>query len=569
MGALKIALVTTPPSVRSGIGDYTRHLLPYLCEHVDVEVFVEEQLAGEELLGSATRSARELLPKEFDRVLYQLGNERGHAFMIPMIDAIGGTIMQHDWVLFDLATAAFPSLATGGLAGHLLALREGGTQAARIYYANRRERRRARSAARVGGIELAGGSPLQHGWWAPEAGGRWTAPRAGVWIPSRSCTRIRVDFESPDRRVVQLVTAAGESARGSGPLEFRMEPGAEAYFEIRAVQTGPTAAQRDNQDTRDLGVFVVRVVYEDDAGEHELDLSAPAAQPTNTVELSRDRFRLPFNRAVVRKGDSFLVHNLWMRRAILEERNGPTPVAVVSHGSERRWSDEDKGAARRRLGLPEAWNHGLLLVSFGAVQEHKRIGPLLSALARARGERDDIRLVLAGELRTEAQDLTSELAKLGLEDAVHVTGWLEEARGFDALHAADVCVNLRGPSTMGASGGIFQALSLGRGVVVSDVPEQAELPDDCVRKVAPGARETEELARLFIQLRDSSAEREELECGARRFVDEECHWSHVAERYAQCLESFPAHRTNRKSIIQNAIAASDQARAERAAESGS
>jgi hypothetical protein len=39
---MKVAFVTTPPSVRSGIGDYARHLLPYLREHCDVEVFVRE-----------------------------------------------------------------------------------------------------------------------------------------------------------------------------------------------------------------------------------------------------------------------------------------------------------------------------------------------------------------------------------------------------------------------------------------------------------------------------------------------------------------------------------------------
>jgi glycosyltransferase involved in cell wall biosynthesis len=568
VGALKIALVTTPPSVRSGIGDYTRHLLPYLRELLDVQIFVEDQLAGEELLGEVTQPASDLRARSFDRVLYQLGNERGHAFMIPMIESIGGTVMQHDWVLFDLATAAFPALATGGVRGHWLALREGGAREARTYYRNRRQRRQSQIDARAAGIELQPGGALQHGFWAPESGGRWTAPRAGIWIPSETCKRVRVEFDSADRRTVRLMTATGEAARGTETLEFELQP-EEPYFEILTTRVRRTAAQKSNQDTRDLGVFLTRVLYEDESGEHELDLSAPAVRPPLTVELSRDRFQLALNHAVVRKGDSFLVHNLWMRRAILDERNGPTPAAVVTHGAERRWSDEPRNAARERLGLPAEWNDGLLLVSFGAIQEHKRIGPLLAALAEARRTHADIHLVLAGEVRTESLDLSSELAELGLEDAVRITGWLEEAQGFDALHAANVCVNLRGPSTMGVSGGVFQAFSMGRGAVVSDIPETAELPDDCVCKVAPGDAEVAELARVFVRLREHAEERSALEAGARRFVDEVCHWSHVAQRYAQCLEGFPAHRANQKSLIQGAIEAADKAREERARETSS
>ena len=33
---MRIALITTPPGVRSGIGDYTRHLLPSLRERAEV-----------------------------------------------------------------------------------------------------------------------------------------------------------------------------------------------------------------------------------------------------------------------------------------------------------------------------------------------------------------------------------------------------------------------------------------------------------------------------------------------------------------------------------------------------
>ncbi len=36
---MKVALITTPASLRAGIGDYTRHLLPFLSEECDLHLF--------------------------------------------------------------------------------------------------------------------------------------------------------------------------------------------------------------------------------------------------------------------------------------------------------------------------------------------------------------------------------------------------------------------------------------------------------------------------------------------------------------------------------------------------
>ena len=96
---MKVALVTTPPLRRSGIGDYTRDLLPHLAGHVEVEVFVEDGLENGDVAGWPTRPLSELDPMKVDRILYQLGNERSHAFMLSAIRQFGGTVVLHVWVL--------------------------------------------------------------------------------------------------------------------------------------------------------------------------------------------------------------------------------------------------------------------------------------------------------------------------------------------------------------------------------------------------------------------------------------------------------------------------------------
>ena len=66
-------------------------------------------------------------------------------------------------------------------------------------------------------------------------------------------------------------------------------------------------------------------------------------------ELSEDRLELPFNRSVVRRADSFLVHSEWMRERILAERNAVTPISVVPHGAERVSRSEDHLARAHRV----------------------------------------------------------------------------------------------------------------------------------------------------------------------------------------------------------------------------
>lgn len=547
---MKVALVTTPPSVRSGIGDYTRHLVPFLREHCDVQLFVErghdEAAWGDE----RARSVTDLHPKEFDQILYQLGNEQAHAFMPRMLRAFGGTVMQHDWVLFDLALKAFPALARGGARGHALALREGGLAQAHVYLRNWLDRRRERSAPNVALATGALDGTLLFGWHAPEPGVRWMADHAGLRLPAEGVRRVRLEFHLDAGRTLRVRQGGRLLAEGNhGPLEFEPAHGDRPELVIEVEGLRVTRIQRRHGDARRLGCAFTRIAWTDARGEHELDLGGPVAVPLAQVNLNRDRFDLPLNRSVVRFGDAFLCHSRYVAERILRERNASTPIGLVHHGSLDRWRDGDRRETRRTLGLGPEWLDACMIVSFGGVQVHKRIDKVLAALARARRERPDIRLILAGSMHAGDFDPVRQAAQLGLSEAVKFTGYLTEVAAWDWLHAADLAINLRGPSTGGTSGGIFQAFSMGRAVIASDAAEQKELPSDCVVRIPLGNDEVETLARELVQLRDDSARRNRLEASVRRFVTEECHWRVVAAKYAGHMASFPKPRASRRKLI--------------------
>jgi len=547
---VKVAFVTTPPSLRSGIGDYARHLLPYLRELCDVEVFVRH--GHDEPGWGEHRAARaeDLDPRRYDQVLFQLGNELNHGFMGRMVRAIGGTVMQHDWILFDLAAGAWPGLARGGLKGHALALREGGPDQLKTYTRNWLDRRRQRLEAAPATDPSGLTGTLLSGWHFPEEGGRWTADLASLRIPGEGVRRVRIELHVDPGRAVRLLCEGevlGQIRDGMIDVALAASDRPLLFLDTKGIVV--TRSQRDHGDARRLGCKVLHVTWWDRAGEHELDLGEAAAAPVVPISLSRDRFLLPLNRSVVRFADSFIVHSQHVKQLILRERNARTAIGIVHHGSENRVKDEDRRETRKGLGLPPDWCEGFLVASFGGIQPHKRLDKALRGFALAREKRPDLRFVIAGSVDSQVFDPVAHARRLGVVDAVHCPGYVSEEDAWRWLHAADVAVNLRGPSTGGTSGGIFQAFSLGRSVIASDAAEQKELPDSCVVKTPLGEGEVEGLCAALVELRDDPARRDRLEAAVRDFVRDECHWSVVARRYVEHLESFPRPRFTRRKIV--------------------
>lgn len=551
---MKVALITTPPSVRSGIGDYTRHLLPYLSEHCDVRCYVEHGHDEDAWGDIEAAPVADLNPRNYDQILYQLGNELAHSFMPRMIRAIGGTVVQHDWVLFDMAMKAFPGLFRGGAKGLVLAVREGGLQQAGIYARNWMDRRRQRMhpIPAVDDENLSG--VILGGWFEPEATGRWTSDYATFRVPSQTVRKVEIELHADAGRRVRIYHKNKCCAEGGAGTHTFQTTEERPLVTIETKGIRVTKEQRRFGDARRMGSFVYRMRYEDESGRHEIDLSEAPAVPNVSISLSRDRFRLPLNRSVVRFADSFIVHSNYVGNRILTERNAKTPIGVLHHGSEFRWHNGDRKDMRRKLGLPGEWIDSFMVVSFGGVQPHKRTDKALLALAEAQKERSDIRLVLAGSKHSDAFDPEAMAKRLGLEDVVHFTGFISEEVAWDWLHAGDFSLNLRGPSSGGTSGGIFQSFSVGRPVIASDACEQVELPDSCVVKIPIDETEVGTLARTLIELRDDSERRAALDTATQRFVENECHWGIVSKQYADYMSAFPRPRRSRKSVVSMRLA---------------
>jgi glycosyltransferase involved in cell wall biosynthesis len=149
-------------------------------------------------------------------------------------------------------------------------------------------------------------------------------------------------------------------------------------------------------------------------------------------------------------------------------------IAVVPEAADDVFSPRtaaEAAAAAARLGLA-AGERFVLYV--GGISPHKDLGTLLRAYARvAAGDEAPARLVLAGELETEAYasaaaDVRREIRELGLGDRVLLPGFVPDEALAGLYSAAAVVVN---PSLAEGFGlPAVEAAACGAPTILSDLP---------------------------------------------------------------------------------------------------
>jgi glycosyltransferase involved in cell wall biosynthesis len=98
------------------------------------------------------------------------------------------------------------------------------------------------------------------------------------------------------------------------------------------------------------------------------------------------------------------------------------------------------------------------------------------AIVRERVPATKLLLVGRGEQPEDEAALRREAQRLGLSDALEITGWLPMQRGWDYVRAADVCLSPYLPIPILRSTSptkLVEYMALGRPVVANDHPEQS------------------------------------------------------------------------------------------------
>jgi glycosyltransferase involved in cell wall biosynthesis/SAM-dependent methyltransferase len=254
------------------------------------------------------------------------------------------------------------------------------------------------------------------------------------------------------------------------------------------------------------------------------------AQRVRALEAGPDYDGVPMLRRLLQRSRGAIVHSHCVETE-LRQAGFTGPVARVPHGA---WIPQaDRLGYRWKLGLDEATP---LIGIFGFLKPYKRIAESLRAFRRLLRVNPRARMILVGEPHPEFQ-LTALIDSLGLAPQVRTLGFtpIDDFVGY--LAACDIVLNLRYPTVGENSGTLMRALGLGKAVIVSDVGSFREFPDEVCLKVPVDAYEEDHLFEYLNLLVNRTDLRAQLGARARDWVDRECNWPLVAQRYHCFLES--------------------------------
>jgi glycosyltransferase involved in cell wall biosynthesis len=288
--------------------------------------------------------------------------------------------------------------------------------------------------------------------------------------------------------------------------------------------------------------------------EHDSGPEAAAyARRVRALEVGPDYDGVPMLRRILEHSRGVIVHSRCVERSV-REAGFAGPIGIIPHGA---WiPDTDSMGYRHRLGLDPTTT---LVGIFGFLKPYKRIAESLRAFKRLVRVERNVKMILVGEPHPEFP-LHSLIDSLALTPVVRVLGFtpIDDFVGY--IGACDIILNLRYPTVGESSGTLLRSLGLGKAVVVSDVGSFSEYPDEICLKVPVDPREEETLFEYLNLLVSRPDLRKALGDGARQWVERECNWYSVAERYISFVQSVVDGRDWTQAAPAAAITAAPEAR---------
>ena len=257
-----------------------------------------------------------------------------------------------------------------------------------------------------------------------------------------------------------------------------------------------------------------------------------AAERTVHGQAVMDAGDWPASAQLIGQSRGAIVHSQWVRDQILAECPH-ADVRVLPLAVPMAYGTRVEPEFFSQIGVsPDTF----LVVSVGFQNRSKRVEPLVKAFLSFHAHCPNSRLILVGEIQPDAHEILDRLrVRENLEGKVICTGYVPEEAMRKYVLAASVCCSLRYPSFGESSAGASQYMAAGRPILVTNVNQFQELPDDFAWKVDLGPCEETLIGRYLERLYADPELRAEMGERARQYAWDRLSFSLVAEEYFQYL----------------------------------
>jgi glycosyltransferase involved in cell wall biosynthesis len=237
--------------------------------------------------------------------------------------------------------------------------------------------------------------------------------------------------------------------------------------------------------------------------------------------------RFPLFEEVTHGALGIITHSRFFKERVERSFAGPVTRIPLAFSSPSRHVE----MSRSQFGIRD---DQILVLTVGHVNPNKQVECVIHALSRLESSvSGSVVYVVAGSISPDYERKLKSIASArGLEKTVLFLGHVSDEVLHAYLTAADICVNLRYPTTEGASWSVIEEMLFAKPVIVTDTGSFSELPDDCVIKVRP--RSEIEVANALRTLAQDPSERRSMGTRAKAFAETEFH----SERYAKQVVDF-------------------------------
>lgn len=245
-----------------------------------------------------------------------------------------------------------------------------------------------------------------------------------------------------------------------------------------------------------------------------------------------DAMEYPMSDAVAKKSRYTIVHNHWSKEKLHNNRVCVIPLACFKN---REFSVKEINAATEHIKKRIDYKNELIIGCFGWLNPNKRPEIVLGAVEKLLCRGYNLKLVFWGE--SNMNHINGTIQEKNLQKNVYIAGYLTEAEYEAALTITDIVINLRYPSMGESSATLCEAFQHGKAVIVSELNQYKEFPDEICWKLPVCNKETELLEQYLKHLIDDAKVRQALGNNARRYADAILDPERIALQYYELIGS--------------------------------
>ncbi len=244
-----------------------------------------------------------------------------------------------------------------------------------------------------------------------------------------------------------------------------------------------------------------------------------------------DMYEYPMSHSVAEYADKVLFHNHWSAEQLQNQKTGVIPLPCYET---EEFAEGVVQSTVKKLKQKYDVHSEIVIGCFGWVNENKRPQVVVNAVRELIKLGYSIKLFFWGKA---ADNSIPNLAKsLQIHNSVFVSGYLTKEEYAAAMEMTDIVINLRYPSMGESSGTLCESFKAGKAVIVSELNQYTEFPDDVCWKVPICAQEQELLQSYLSCLIEREEVRYALGENARNYADVVLNPEKIAMQYYKFLE---------------------------------